>query len=349
MPMRCPNTSTKPMAEMRSREFLRCASLSLLLALMPGARSVHAEAPSPPQAEASPAAEASTAEIPLAQDAAAASATAEATAEPPAAPRVIVEQPRPYGYLVGDLLQQEVRLTVDDQPVEIVDLPRRDRIGVWLARRDTVLLTRADGTRWMRLEYQIVNASKDVDVITLPKLHLRTTTPKVFLDVPEWPVTVGAITASTVRNQGGLLPLQPDAPAPRIAIGVLRHRLTLALLGLVATLAGWLGWWQWREWQARAAQPFARARTALRRLDADSPEAWRALHRAFDATAGRVLQPATLPLLFAQAPQYAPLREEIERFYAESGARFFGGSTQASTDLRALAARLRRIETRHET
>ena len=41
-------------------------------------------------------------------------------------------------------------------------------------------------------------------------------------------------------------------------------------------------------------------------------------------------------------------REEIERFYAESGARFFGGSTRATTDLRALAASLRRIETRHE-
>lgn len=262
---------------------------------------------------------------------------------------VTVEYPRSYGYLVGDLLQQEVLLQVDGRPVEIVDLPRRDRIGVWLARRDTRLLTRADGTRWMRLEYQIVNASKDVDVITLPKLHLRTTTPKVFLDVPEWPVTVGAITASTVRNQGDLLPLQPDLPAPRIATGVLRHRLRLALIGLAATLAGWLGWWQWREWQARAAQPFARARAALRRLDADSPEAWRAMHRAFDATAGRVLQPATLPLLFAQAPQYAPLRDEIERFYAESAARFFGGSTQAGTDLRALAARLRRIETRHES
>ena len=294
---------------------------------------------------AAPAANAASAEAAPANDAAAA---APIEAAPANAGEVTVEQPRPYGYLVGDLLQQEVLLQVDGRPVEIVDLPRRDRIGVWLARRDTRLLTRDDGTRWMRLEYQIVNASKDVDVITLPKLHLRTTTPKVFLDVPEWPVTVGAITASTVRNQGGLLPLQPDAPAPRIATGVLRHRLRLALIGLAATLAGWLGWWQWREWQARAAQPFARARAALRRLDADSPEAWRALHRAFDATAGRVLQPATLPLLFAQAPQYAPLRAEIERFYAESASRFFGGSTQAGTDLRALAARLRRIETRHE-
>lgn len=325
---------------------LQIARSLLLIGSLALSAAVAADEVAAPSAAPAPAADAAAADATPARDVA-----APAPVEPAheRTGEVTVEQPRPYGYLVGDLLQQDVLLQVDGRPVEIVDLPRRDRIGVWLARRDTEILTRADGTRWMRLEYQIVNASKDVDVITLPKLHLRTTTPKLFLDVPEWPVTVGAITASTVRNQGDLLPLQPDLPAPRIDTGVLRHRLQRVLIGLAATIAGWLGWWQWREWQARAAQPFARARAALRRLDAESPEAWRVLHRAFDATAGRVLQPATLPLLFVQAPQYAPLRDEIERFYAESAARFFGGSTQAATDLRALAARLRRIETRHES
>ena len=77
------------------------------------------------------------------------------------------------------------------------------------------------------MEYQIVNASKDVDVIALPKLKLRTTTDELFIDVPDWPITVGAITASQVRNQGGLLPLQPDRPAPTIATDAIRHRLQL--------------------------------------------------------------------------------------------------------------------------
>lgn len=261
---------------------------------------------------------------------------------------VRVEQPRAYGYLVGDVLVQKAELAVSGRPVEVLDLPRRDRIGVWLARRGSRIETRGDGTRWLAIEYQIVNASKDVDVIALPPLHLRTRDEKVFLDVPEWPISVGAITPNAVRNQGGLVPLQPDRSAPKIATGVIRHRLQQSLLALAAILLLWLGWWRWREWLAAERQPFARARHELRTHTPGSPAAWRALHRAFDATAGRVLQPATLPLLFERAPQFAPLREEIERFYADSAALFFGGAAPPADRLPALCARLRAIEKRSE-
>jgi mxaA protein len=264
-------------------------------------------------------------------------------------PSVVVEQPRPYGYLVGDVLLQKIRLAVAGEPVEILDLPRKDRIGVWLARRGSTIETRADGTRWLVIDYQIVNASKDVDVIALPKLHLRTRgDPKVFVDVPDWPITVGAITPGTVRNQGGLLELQPDRPAPMVATNVIRHQLHQSLLALVTVLLLWLGWWRWREWRASEQQPFARARRALHGLSPSSPVAWRTLHHAFDATAGRVLQPSTLPLLFERAPQYAPLRADIERFYADSAALFFGGAQPAADPLLPLCTRLRAIEKRHE-
>jgi len=274
---------------------------------------------------------------------------AQPSADPPSPlSSVVVEQPRPFGYLVGDVLVQKIRLSVDGRPVEIVDPPRKDKIGVWLSRRATSFETRADGTRWMLLDYQIINASKDVDVIHLPKLHLRTRSPKVFLDVPEWPITVGAITPSQVRNQGGLLALQPDEPAPRIDTAVIHHRLQLALLGLLFTVLVWLGWWRLREWQASRAMPFARARRELRSFSPTSPAAWRAVHRAFDATAGRVVQPVSLPRFFEQAPQYAPLKSEIEAFYADSAALFFGGAMPSAAMLSSLCAKLRAIEKRHE-
>lgn len=260
-----------------------------------------------------------------------------------------IEQPRPYGYLVGDVLLQKVQLVVDGHPVELTDPPRKDRIGVWLSRRASSVETRADGTRWLVIDYQIVNASKDVDVISLPKLRLRTRTPKVFLDVPDWPITVGAITSNAVRNQGGLVPLQADEPAPMIATNVIRHRLHLSLYALAATLLGWLGWWRLREWQASRSLPFARARRELRSLDADATEAWRCLHRAFDATAGRVVQLGSLPLLFEHAPRYAPLRAEIERFYAQSGVLFFGSALpDDAISVHALCVKLRVIEKRQE-
>lgn len=263
--------------------------------------------------------------------------------------RTPVENPRPFGYLVGDLLVQKLRLSVDGQPVELIELPRRDRFGVWLSRRAASIETRADGWRWLVMEYQIVNASKDVDVISLPKLKLPTTRDELFIEVPGWPITVGAITASQVRNQGGLVQLQPDRPAPTIATAAIRHQLQRVATALLLVLLGWLGWWRWREWRASQQLPFARALRRLRRLEPDSEAAWRALHRAFDATAGRMIQPASLAWLFRSAPQLEPARAAIERWYAESAARFFGGARAApSLTPMALCAQLRQIEKRHE-
>jgi len=316
-------------------------------------------APPPPAAPAAapaptPAPAASDDAMPVAEGYAADGAVAEGYVPPPPPPAVVVpvrspvEQPRPYGYLVGDTLVQRVRLSVDGRPVELVELPRRDRHGVWIVRRGSSLETRADGTRWLAMEYQIVNASKDVDVISLPKLSLRTTTPEVFIEVPDWPITVGAITASLVRNQGGLMQLQADRPVPTVALAPIRHRLMQVLTALGATLLLWFGWWRWREWQASRRLPFGRAQAELRGLDAESDAAWRCLHQAFDAAAGRVIQPASLGALFAARPELEAERAAIERFYAASAARFFGGQPQGDSRLAALCARLRKLERGHE-
>ena len=311
----------------------------------PAAAETPAAAPTPESIDAMPVAEG------YVPDA----ATAQGYVAPPPAPAVVVplrspvDNPRPYGYLVGDTLVQRVQLTVDGKPVELSELPRKDRFGVWISRRASRIERDPDGTRWLAMEYQIVNASKDVDVISLPKLRLRTTTPEVFIEVADWPITVGAITASLVRNQGGLLPLQPDRPAPTIATAPIRHQLKLALTGLAATLALWLGWWRWREWQAAERLPFGRARRQLGFVDAQSDEAWRLLHQAFDASAGRAIQPGTLALLFRARPEFEAARGAIERFYAESAARFFGGKPAADDlSLTALCAELRAIERAHE-
>jgi mxaA protein len=96
-------------------------------------------------------------------------------------------------------------------------------------------------------------------------------------------------------------------------------------------------------------QPFARALREMRRMDETTPEAWQALHRAFDRTAGRVTQTETLPTLFQRAPQLQPLRREIERFFAQSSERFFGaGLSNEPLSVRALCGELRRIEKQHE-
>jgi mxaA protein len=122
-------------------------------------------------------------------------------------------------------------------------------------------------------------------------------------------------------------------------------------LALAATLAAWLAWWAWRNRRAHSSQPFAVALRQLhdRKLDDSAPEAWHALHRAFDETAGRAIRPETLPVLFERAPQLTPLRALIEKFYAESARRFFANApTSEPIAIGALCSDLRRIEKRHE-
>ena len=113
-------------------------------------------------------------------------------------------------------------------------------------------------------------------------------------------------------------------------------------------MGAWLAWLMWRNWRDTLDRPFARAQRELGRLDETAPEAWQALHRAFDQTAGRVLQIETLPTLFERAPHLQPQRTAIERFFAQSNQRFFGAGLSSDVlSVRSLCHELRRIERRH--
>jgi len=130
----------------------------------------------------------------------------------------------------------------------------------------------------------------------------------------------------------------------------MRRALALSSSALALTLLAWIAWVVWRNRRAVATQPFARALPEMRTLNDHDPPAWHALHRAFDRTAGRLVQSATLPVLFAKAPQLTPVRPQIEAFFQQSSLLFFGGATpdHATSLPHALCAELRRIERRHE-
>jgi mxaA protein len=143
--------------------------------------------------------------------------------------------------------------------------------------------------------------------------------------------------------------LRPDRSPPLIVLAPIERGLRIGIAGLLATVLAWVGWLLWRNWRASAAQPFARALSEMRALDGTAPEAWYALHRAFDATAGRAVRPETLSELFRRAPHLAPLKAQIEEFFRESAKRFFAGAPVASgLSASALCRELRQIEKRHE-
>jgi mxaA protein len=271
-----------------------------------------------------------------------------ATAPQPQGAPARVEQPRAFGHTLGDVLTQRVLLAIDGKPVELTKPPAPGRVGVWLERRPTRIERDTDGQRWLVIEHQLINAPQALVALTLPALDLQTS--GGLLGVAAWPFSAASLTPRNAFGEGALDALQPDRAAPAVDTTSIRRQIALWGGLCVATLLVWGGWLAWRSWRAGHSQPFARALRELKSLRGDdAPEAWQALHRAFDRTAGRSLQPASLPRLFERAPQYAPLRADIERFYAQSAALFFGeGRPADALPLRSFARRLRDIERRHE-
>ncbi len=244
----------------------------------------------------------------------------------------VVEQPRPFGYVVGDVLTQRVLLDF-----ELDELPRNERLTVWFERRQSRIETDAQGRRWLAVSYQIVNAPQSLTTITLPAWELDSR-----LRVPEWPLSVAPLTQREAEPR-------PDRVAPVIATEPLARQMLLWLGASFVTLASWLAWWLHRNRRASANLPFARALRELRALDESEPRAWQALHRAFDATAGRVVQRETLSALFLRAPYLASRRADIERFFAQSGERFFGNRSGSDpVSVRTLCLTLRQLEKRNE-
>jgi mxaA protein len=196
---------------------------------------------------------------------------------------------------------------------------------------------------------------------TAPTLALQVSSAPV-LKIPATSVNIAPLSPPGSPTQVGEADLRPDRLPALVATAPIRRAAVASSGALVLTLAAWFGWIVWRNRRAMATQPFARALREMRALDDREPRAWQVLHQAFDRTAGRVIHNATLPELFERAPQLAPARTRIERFFAESSLRFFAKSSLTADEAttrkipdsgdavspRALCAELRRIERRYE-
>jgi mxaA protein len=269
--------------------------------------------------------------------------------EEPVLPEAKVQQPRAFGYVLGDVITQRVLLESAGAPFEIARVPGSQRVGIWLERRVARVATAADDKRWLIVEYQLINAPRILTTITVPPLLLESSDKQRLL-VPEWSISVGPLTPqSSAFDTAGMGELRPDRPAALIETAPIERQVWFWFLALAATVAAWIGWTLWRNRLAAMNLPFARAWSEMRRLDGASPQAWQTLHRAFDRTAGRVMHAETLPLLFDEAPHLQPLRARIEEFFAASSERFFGDARQSATvSVHALCDELQRLERRHE-
>lgn len=260
-------------------------------------------------------------------------------AAPAMAQDVSVQNPRAYGWWLGDELVQQVRITLPaGAALDPASLPRARAVDYWLDLR--AVERQDDGNRInLTLRYQNFYAALEPSTRQVPAFPMRLMDGS-RLDLPGFSYVTSPlrpILAPSTPDQ-----LQPDPPYHLIDSRPTLMRLALSGVALLAGLL-MLSWHQgWFPFHARAARPFTQAARRLRRLP--EPEARRSLHRAFDAAFGRVLIGADLDGFLAQKPQFAPLAERLRGFFAASDARFFGAGSAPDQDIAALARDLSAIE-----
>lgn len=278
------------------------------------------------------------------------------------------DEPRAFGWRVGDVITRRVHLDVPEGWVlDEHSLPPRSRGGALELRQ--VRLTPAPQGLVMELDYQVFLAPTEPRRVALPTVALRfdargsgptpvTPVAPRELRVQPWPVMVGPLVGEATPSGRGFGEWRPDTPAPALDTAGPRRALVITLALALAALAVLLlrpaveAWW-WRR-----HRPFATAWRAVEAALARGPgegldAAYRALHGAFDAHAGRVVWRDEARRLAAAEPAWQGEAAAIDAFYAASRQRFFGAAGVAdevaspafdADDLRRLARALRDAE-----
>lgn len=253
--------------------------------------------------------------------------------------RIFIDEPRPFGHAIGDLVERTVTLVVAaPASLQTESIPRPGRYGAWLELRKADLDSREErrSTRYrLTLTYQIMKVAPEVQTIELPPLRLSFDGGRPFSrEIANWPITVSPLTPEFVLARAGLEALRPDRVPPPIDTSARRLRLWLYAALFVTVLASY-SWSRFgAAWLAR--RPFARAYREIARLERNHSQdsyraALRAMHRAFDETNGASLFSEHIPPFLHKHPRFAVLRTGIEQFFALSRDEFFGGSEASRT------------------
>ena len=195
----------------------------------------------------------------------------------------------------------------------------------------------------MRLTYQLFYAPQHLQSLAVPGFALGVVRRGRHEDVA---VRGFAVSISPFRQDltpsldpGQMRPdVPPLGPAPAGGGGLVLAGGVLAALSVLAlVVARALG-------GRRGAGSFAAAYRAVRRGGLDERGALLAVHRAFDAEAGRRVLAEDVDAFVAAHRQFSALREEIAAFFAYSNHVFYGAGGPAALPVLPLARALARAE-----
>ncbi len=240
--------------------------------------------------------------------------------------RLDIEQPRPFGYQIGDKFERRIHAELR-QPyrLELDALPVAGRLGEWLALEAPVVSERSVGqsTHYdIRLTYQIINLHQDLKDIAVPQHELLYSDGgeplKVLVPAKRVGVSMLRTRGETDLRDDIAPPVMAASRWPALAAAAV---LLFSLLGLVHLYRGLPS--------PIAARPFTRTLARVRGLrgddwdDARYREVLRDIHHAFNATAGHTVFAETLDAFFDEHAPYRTLREPITAWFGHSRACFF--------------------------
>lgn len=249
------------------------------------------------------------------------------------------EEPRAYGYQVGDVMTRRIAVQVPaGLRLDESSLPPVGRLGhAFELRRADWQALRA-GQHQLLLEYQVFLAPVAVRTLELPPVILRFAgQPRTQeLRIDAWPVTVAPLVPVEVSPRRGLGDLQPDAEPPLIDTTAARQRLLAGAVVAALLLAYLAHVYLGLPWLARRRRPFESAWRALHGPAGGGSAAEQhrqgllALHEALNRSAGAVLFETGIDAFLAAQPRFAGLREELQQFFALSRQAFFRAPAEAA-------------------
>jgi len=255
----------------------------------------------------------------------------------------IIDPTRDAGYVVGDILDRKITLTVK-KPYQLIkeSLPivgyehryRGKKSGIELVKINIDTEQAADSETYvMDLSYQVFKTDRVVKPAALRAevLRMRHLEKDEVLQyrIPDFTFRISPLSLiGQIQMDKEMYPFIPPLTINNekviFNIKLLAAVLALSLLGLLYIFGAY-------AWLPRMGAPFAKAYREVKKLS-NSPEDIKAavtcVHQSLNKTAGVSLFNNNLDAFIAQRPAFAPVKEEIEQFFGLSHEVFFEDASQ---------------------
>ncbi len=253
--------------------------------------------------------------------------------------------PRPFGVLLGDVFTLKTYVDVDAGfRLDPSSLPKVGPVSYSLdLRRIDVTDGPApnSGVRYqITAEYQTFYSALETKEEKVPPFTLAfadSAGKRAEIQAGRWSYLTSPLRPIASVSGEQQYGLRPDA-APR-SPSLRRAEIVAALAGGATLLALALLAWSraWPPFHRRPARPFAAAARAVRKAAGAGEAGWRAaalaLHRAFDAAAGKRLFGDDVAAFLQTRPAFARHEAAIAAFFDASRRAFFGDGANAAAAL----------------